>query len=73
MAEAFDVVELCQIKEHIHNQKATIAEYTVNHPIYELCTGKIGCRDQVYSCGGGTRNLNWRRRVTAPAMERRGR
>ena len=35
--------------------------------------GRRGCQGLVDSCGGGNRNLNWRRRATATARERRGR
>ena len=39
MAEALEATGLWQMKDYIWRRKATIVEYIVNRPIYELCTG----------------------------------
>ena len=40
MVEAVEVAGMCPMKEYIWRHQATIAEYNVNHPIYELCVGE---------------------------------
>ena len=39
MVEALKAAGMWQMKDFICRRKAKIAEYIVNHPIYELCMG----------------------------------
>ena len=42
LVEVLEVAGLWTVKEYILRDKATIAEYIMNHPIYGLCTGLEG-------------------------------